>query len=120
MAGQNDTASFAPLGVLRAFFGVKGLMQVETLSGALTLTPAYPSLLKLDPGGASRNVTLEAEADCNGAARFFVNAADAAENLVIKDDGGSTIVTINQNEGAIVYCDGTSWLLFCVLTIALS
>lgn len=120
MAGQNDTSAFAPLGVLRAFFGVKGLMQVETLTGNVTLTPAYPSMLKLDPGGSSRNVTLEAEADSNGAVRFFVNAADAAENLVIKDDAASTIVTINQNEAAIVYCDGTSWLLFCVLTIALS
>jgi hypothetical protein len=120
MAGQNSISSFAPLGVLRSFFGIKGAVQVETLTGNLTLTPAYPSILKLDPGGSARDVTLEAEADCDGALRWIVNGADAAENLVVKNDGGSTIVTINQNESAAVYCDGTSWTLIAVLAIALS
>lgn len=120
MAGQNSISTLAPFGVLRSFFGVKGLFQAETLAGNITLTAAYPSLLKLDPGGSSRNVTLDTIAESSGAVRMFVNAADAAENLVVKNPAGDTIVTVNQNEGAIVYCDGSSWTLVCVLTIALS
>lgn len=121
MAGPNSTSTFQPLGVLRAMFGIKGGRYDATLSGALTLDPSYPSMLKLDPGGASRNVTMHTEAESDGAYLFVVNAADAAENLVMKaSDGSTTIANINQNEAAILTCDGTAWSLFCVLTIALS
>lgn len=91
-----------------------------TLSGTTALDETYPNRLKLDPGGASRDVTLDAVATSDGLWYHIVNAADAAENLVLKNAGGSTIATINQNEEAIVYCDGTSWRLFRVATIALS
>ena len=41
---------------------------------------------------------------------FYIhNAADAAEVLTIKEDGGTTICTPTQNETAYVYCDGTTW-----------
>lgn len=91
-----------------------------TATGNITLDNTYPEILKIDPGGSSRDVTLEAEANSAGLKREFINAADASENLVIKDDGGSTICTINQNEKARVYCDGSAWELLCVETIALS
>jgi hypothetical protein len=91
-----------------------------TLAGALVMTISYPNFLRLDPGGAHRDVTLPAESLCDGVFYEFVNAADAAENLVIKDDGGSTIGTINQNEKATFRCNGTAWLLWCVQTIALT
>ena len=96
----------------------------ETLSGALTLTyDAYnANILKFDPGGASRNVTLWPEESSKGMWALVVNAADAAENLVLKDDAASpsTIATVNQNEAAIVACNGTAWTLICIITIALS
>ena len=57
---------------------------------------------------------------------WIINAADAAENLVIKDDSGATIGTANQNESAVVYNAGksdgveSSWVLGAVGAIALA
>lgn len=96
---------------------------LQTLTGTLTLTLAEYNcnVLKLDPGGASRTVNLWPELDMKGAVVFIVNAADAAENLVLKEDTSTTtIATINQNEAALVFSDGTNWNLICVQTIALS
>lgn len=121
MPGPNSTSTFAALGKLRAMFGIKGGRHDATLSGALTLDPSYPSLLKLDPGGSARNVTLHTEAESDGAMLWIVNAADAAENLVFKaSDGTTTIATANQNESAVLTCDGTNWSLFAIVPINLS
>ena len=72
--------------------------------------------MRLDPGGASRDVTLPAEAGADGAFFVIVNAADAAEDLVVKDDGGSTVCTVNRDELCIVGCNGTAWSLFAMIT----
>ena len=92
----------------------------ETLSGNKTLDADIPTIYKPDPGGSARDITLEAEADNTGLVRFIINGADAAENLVVKDDGASTVGTLNQNEAGLFFCDGTSWNLLCIFTIALS
>ena len=101
----------------------------ETLSGTKTIGDDDAQILKLDPGGSARDVLLPAEGNVDPAGRLYwiVNAADAAENLVVKDDSGtSTIVTISQNESAVVYNVGTSggtessWVLICLPQIALS
>lgn len=118
MAG-NLTESNA-LHSITKHLGLVGGFVSETLTGATTVDGTYGNFVKMDPGGASRNVTLPAEEGRKGAWFFFANAADAAENLVIKDDAANTIVTINQNEGAVVWCDGAAWNLFAVWTIALS
>lgn len=97
-----------------------GIYHSATLAGNLTMDASYPNILKLDPGGAARDVTLPTAADdYNGVVYLFVNAADAAENLVIKS-AASTVVTINQNEAALVVCENAVWTLVCVATIALS
>jgi hypothetical protein len=93
---------------------------VVTLTGALVLTNQYRDVLKLDPGGDHRDVTLPAEETSNGRHLRIINAADAAENLVVKNDAAATLVTINQNEQAELWCDGTTWHLLCVSTIALA
>lgn len=99
---------------------------VETLTGTRLLLQSDPIVLKLDPGGAHRDVTLDGTTTGaggrTGGGRLIVNAADAAENLVVKNASGSTIVTINQNEAALVMQDSSSgaWTLVCVWTIALS
>jgi hypothetical protein len=105
-----------------SLFALKSGVLVETLTGTTAMTTAYPSICKLDPGGASRDITLEAEtAEFNGLVRLFVNAADAAENLVCKDADGNTIATINQNEAGLLFCGGTAgWALVAIWTIALS
>lgn len=122
MSAEN-TKGFLDL-VLNGIIG-RNIYNAETLSGALDLSTAanagrYGQILKLDPGGAGRNVTLEAEADYPGLLRLFVNAADAAEDLTIKNDGGSTIGTVAQNKAALFACDGTDWTLVFSWTIALS
>jgi hypothetical protein len=98
----------------------KNAIGVVTLTGALTLTDQYRQILRLDPGGSARDVNLPAEAISNGLAFEIVNTADAAENLVVKDDAGGTVVTISQNEKATVVCDGATWYHTGIVSIALS
>lgn len=105
---------------LTSLLSLKGGFYSGTLSGALTMDGTYGNIVKLDPGGAHRDVTLPAEEGRSGALFWIVNAADAAENLVVKDDAANTIVTINQNESAVVSCNGTAWSLVAVVAIALS
>lgn len=99
---------------------IDGSFYSGTLTGNLTLSARYPAVIKLNPGGASRDVTLDAEAASAGMHRRIVNSASAAENLVVKSDDPATIATINQNEQGEFYCDGTTWVLVCITTIALS
>ncbi len=98
---------------------IKEVLGVVTASGTVTLTNQYRNILKIDPGGSARDVLLPPEED--GLFFWLVNGADAAENLVVKDDSGvSTLVTINQNESAVVACQGSTWYLVAVVAIALS
>jgi hypothetical protein len=97
-----------------------GTTRVATLTGADVLTVASAKFQKLDPGGASRNVDLPAEELSVGISYRVCNAADAAENLVIRNDAAATIVTLNQNEACWLACDGTTWTHFGVETIALT
>jgi len=118
ISALQDIAAANAIGV--GTFDLVGAAYSATLSGDLTLTAKHPAILKLDPAASSRDVTLEAEADCPGRVRWVINAADADEDVVLKNDGGDTIVTIDQNESAVVYCDGTAWTLIAVVAIALS
>lgn len=97
-----------------------GGVYLATLTGNIALDATYPRTLKLDPGGSARDVTLDAVASAEGLVRVIVNGADAAENLVCKNVGGSTIGTVNQNELGVFYCDGSTWALLYIQTIALS
>jgi hypothetical protein len=72
-------------------------------------------MLRIDPEGGAIDVTLPAESDdlhTDGLILFIKNTADAAETITVKDDGAATVVTIAQNEGAIVHCNGTDWECF--------
>lgn len=87
----------------------KGAVRSATLTGDETYDASNKKFNKLDPGGASRNITLPAEGNAQGLWYVFTNTADASENLVIKEDGGSTVSTIAQGQTALVACDGTTW-----------
>ena len=101
---------------------------VETLAGDRVIVDSDAMILKMDPAGSARDVTLPAESTVSPSGRMFwiLNGADAAENLVIKDDGGATIATANQNESALVYNAGQSagvesaWVLVAIVAIALA
>lgn len=57
--------------------------------------------------GASKDVTLPAIADLAGLVLFvFVGGNEGA---VVKDSGGSAIVTISANKGAVIFNDGTNF-----------
>lgn len=96
---------------LTAQVSFKGGVDTLTLTGALTLDATSSNILKLDPGGASRDVTLPAEESNDGLFFWVKNAADAAEDIVLKNDAASTIVTLNMGEAALVACNGSSWLV---------
>jgi hypothetical protein len=116
-----SASSFEPAPFAMGLLGLKGSVYTATLAGTATLDNTYPTVLKLDPGGANRDVTLDTESTHEGLHRFIINAADASENLVCKEtsgDGGSTIATINQNEWAFFYSDGADWQVFSFSTFA--
>lgn len=79
-----------------------------TLAGTLTMTNRDPIVNFLDTGGAARTVLLPAEEA--GLFFAFVNTADAAEIMSIKDDSGTTtFATPTQAEAAVVFCNGVTW-----------
>jgi len=98
----------------------RGGWDTATLAGATTLTRQSGHWQKLDPGGAHRDVNLPAVTRQDSGDWYVIgNSADAAENLVVKDAGGSTVGTINQSECGVVYVTAAgAWALFGVLTYA--
>ncbi len=96
-----------------------------TLTGTYTLTSAHRQVLKLDPDGANRDVVLP-DAQAGLMFQIINNGGGGSEDLVVKrsaTDGGATLVTIDQNEAAILYCSDEStpvWYLLYSFTIALA
>lgn len=86
----------------------KNLPLVQTLGGDFVMSAGMPNVVMIDPGGAARDVRLPAEA--RGLWFIIINTANAAEALTVTDDGDTgTVVTIAQNQIAMVHCDGTTW-----------
>lgn len=75
-------------------------------SGETTITS---NVLFVDPNGGAQILTLPAESASTGLLLVVFNAANAAEAITVEDDGTSTIVTLAQNEGGLLYCNGTAW-----------
>jgi hypothetical protein len=90
---------------------LKGGVASRTLTGAVTIDDTTENYCSWDPGGAHRDVTLPAIYGYEGAFFSFYNAADAAENLVIKNAAGSTLVTLGQGEKGMVGCTSTAWVV---------
>lgn len=77
----------------------------RTLAAGLTVTADMPTYMTLDPGGATRIITMpvETQIDNIGLTYRIRNGADAAEDLTIRaSDGTTTVGTISQNEAAWV------------------
>lgn len=70
------------------------------------------NLLFVDPnsGGASEDLTLPPEATSSGLLLFIFNTG--GEGIVVKDDGGGTVITLDTAQHGVVACDGTSWIGF--------
>jgi len=98
-----------------------GGFNTETLGATRVLLDRDAHVQKLDPGGSAREVDLRKAT--KGDWFLIVNAADASENLTIKQpDSSTTLATVNQNEAALVFVEdtGLTWTLGFVFTIALS
>ena len=87
------------------------------LGGNLTLTVRHPLIVSLDAGAGNRDVTLEAEAICPGRVRFVINHG-AANDIVVRNDAAAIVQTVSQNQGALVYCDGTAWTTLGLVSIS--
>lgn len=102
--------------------GLKFRAASMTLAGALTLTDDYPTVLELDAGGSSRNVTFPARALANdGVTRFIVNMSGAGENLVLKDSDATTRLTLGPGQIAMCVAGNTpedfatrSWRMYLI------
>ena len=97
--------------IIRSMFrlGFKMDFHTEKLGATKVVTVDHPPVLILDPDGATRDVTLPAEADSEGLMFFILNGGDGSQILVIKDDGGTTIITLDFPDNGWVHCDGTKW-----------
>ena len=86
-----------------------------TLGGALVLGVKSEPIQILDPGGTNRNVDLPAEASSEDLVFIILNTASSTENLVVRNDSGTTIATLTgvtggtNNGRGIFVCDGTTW-----------
>lgn len=79
-----------------------------TLGGNATLLDDDGVIWAADAGGSSRNVTLPARAATNdGQVRYIINLSTAGENLVIKNSGGTTLLTLPSGGVAMVIATGT-------------
>lgn len=85
-----------------------------TLGAALTIDADSPPLLNIDPGGATRILTLPTGEE--GLVFVINNAADAAEDLTINNPAAATIGTVSQNEAGVAFFAGGVWYLRLVGT----
>lgn len=99
---------------LRIWDTLKLKALTQTLTGAFVVDSDSPPVLNLDPGGATRVVTLPAVNE--GLTYIINNAADAAEDLTINNPAAATIGTISQNEAGVAMCLGGVWVLRLVGT----
>lgn len=87
------------------------------LAGTATILDGHATILRIDPGGAGRNVVMPATTRANKGRCFVIfNDADAAETLTVKQsDGSTTVIAIAQGKCGLVFNDGSgsttaSWM----------
>ena len=91
-------------------------INVETLAGNKPLVDSDTRYQRLDPGGSARDVILPAEEGSQGREFWIWNAADASEDITVKNDAAATIGTVSQNEGALYVCTGAAWVMIYIMT----
>jgi hypothetical protein len=89
---------------------IRGGFDVMTLSGALTLDDKSANHLILDPGGASRVVTLPAsDAKFDGVAFTITNTADAGELLIVKNAAGVVVGLVHPQRAGTFGNEAGTW-----------
>jgi hypothetical protein len=81
------------------------LTNTATMSGNLTLTYDYSGIyLFRDPNGANRDITLWATP--RAGSHIYVKNIGSANNLVIKNSGGTEIITLPPGVATVLIADG--------------
>lgn len=61
-------------------------------------------IIEVDPAGGAQNLTLPPEESAAGVVLVIRNSADAAENVVVKNDAAATVVTLAQGKASLLAC----------------
>ena len=85
-----------------------------TLSAALALAGTHEHVLRVDPGAANRDLTLDT-AEQNKGRWYIVRHVGAANSVVVKD-GASTIATLSTGDVGLFVCNGVDWYAVGTLT----
>ncbi len=90
---------------------------VELMTGTKTLTPQDAQVQMLDPNGGN-DLLLPQVGASQGLFFIVKNTTGAAENVEVKNYGGSGKETLGSGKWGIFVCDGTSWETMGVLSFA--
>jgi hypothetical protein len=88
----------------------------HTLAAPATLTSRSANLLDIDVGGATKVVTLPAEADSEGLFFFVYNSSGAGEDIDLQDPAAATVATIGPGLTCLAACDGSTWYKLMLTT----
>lgn len=80
-------------------YGTAGAAQTQVTGNYLVVDP--------NSGGASEDLTLPPEATSTGIMLVILNSG--GEGIVVKDDAGGTVITLDTAQHGLVICDGTTW-----------
>ena len=76
----------------------------------MVISEEWPIFLLIDPAGGSKTILLPAEANSKDLVFYIFNTADADETLTVEEDSSTTaILVLNQDQGGMFHCDGTTW-----------
>lgn len=95
--------------VLSGVVSLRDAIGSGTLSGAYVADAADAYVVALDPGGASRTVTLPPATD--GRVHVVRNTADADERLTVQDAAATVHAIVPADSGAVFAADGSAWQL---------
>ena len=88
---------------------VKFQVYTESLTGKKTLKVTDHNLLFFDPGASNQDVVLPKEGESKDII-FIIFNTGSGNDLIVKEDSETlTIITISQNEGGLLVCNGSVW-----------
>jgi hypothetical protein len=87
-----------------------------TLNAGFVVSKDHPPVLLLDANGAARNCDLPAiTTDMDGMIFLIRNMASGAFAITVRNAALATVGTAAQNQGVMMYCDGTSWISLAIV-----
>jgi hypothetical protein len=98
--------SFSTLG------SIQGLLSITAhgiLTGNLTFVSTDTTYHTANPNGTNRDVNLPATPATG--LPYYIKNVGVAGDLVVKDSGGATVITLASDDSANVVYDGTSWVI---------